>query len=162
MNPPLYCRWGVFVGVKFYEPSPLSFGNFIAPSVWRTSGERCPRDWVWNAHVSLKLPSLLLGEVLLKKNFFKKPYQKDYNNISVNSHILQKFYTAIETKGGHIFLATKLKALIFFSLSSHQKLKIQLWASSKKWAFKTIHSLSWCQKILPPPSQLREHLPIII
>ena len=31
-------------------------------------------------------------------------------------------------------------------MSSHQKLKIQLWASSKKWAFKTIHSLSWCQK----------------
>ena len=65
------------------------------------------------------------------------------------SHILQNFtLLQLKQKGGVIYLlATKARSITnFFSLSSHQKLKIQLWASSKKWAFKTIHSLSWCQK----------------
>ena len=64
-------------------------------------------------------------------------------------HIYYKIlhYCNWNKRGVIYLLATKARSITnFFSLSSHQKLKIQLWASSKKWAFKTIHSLSWCQK----------------
>ena len=131
---------------------------------WEHQGE-CPRDCVkCSCGVSKITLSLLLGEVLLKK-FSKKLCVCTKKSSIIMSHILQNFtLLQLKQKGGsYICWQQKLEALLIFFHCQVTKNWRFNWASSKKWAFKTTHSLSWCQKILPPPAQLREeHLPIII